>query len=98
MVWTQLPIPNVVLYWAWLPNATLSSGVGTKCNNTLGWYHCNNIVVTTINTDTSAKCSTVVHNNTSGTKCNNNDWSYHGNGAKCDTIVAMVLNVATAPL
>ena len=59
-------------------------------SNVIIWFgarhHCKDIVVTTTNTDTSAKYDTVVHVNICGTKCNNNNWSYHGNNAKCVSI------------
>ena len=56
-------------------------------------YHCNNIAVTTTNTDTNAKANTFLHDNICGTKSINNDWSYPGNGTKCSTISATVLLV-----
>ena len=65
-------------------------GYSTKCNNVLAQRHCNNIVATTTNADTSTKCNTIVHDICS-IKCNNNDWSYPGNGTKCGTLVIMVL-------
>ena len=73
----------VTMFWGQLLFVTLSFGYGTKCNNILARHHCNNISVTTTDSDTSAKCKTVVHDKICGTKCNKNDGSYHGNGAKC---------------
>ena len=70
---------------------------GTKCNNILDRYYCNNIAVTTTKADTSAKCNTVVHDSTCCTKCNNNDWSYPGNCFKCCTIIITVLLLWSYP-
>ena len=80
-----------IMFWSRLPFVTLSVRYGTKCNHILTWHHCNNIAVTTTNAYTSAKCNTVVHDNTCCTKCNNNDCSYPGNGAECGTIIVTVL-------
>ena len=89
MVWHSTKY--VTMFWVRLPFVMLSFGYSTKCNNTLVCHHSNNIVVTTTNTNTCAKCNTVVHNDICSTKCNNNDWSYPGNGAKCGTIVTVLL-------
>ena len=99
MVWPDTNYHTIALsstkchtmFWGRLPFVTLSFGYGTKFNNILALKHCNNITVTTTNVDTSAKCNTVVYDNTCCTKCNNNDWSYSGNNAKCGTIVVTVL-------
>ena len=48
------------MFWARLLFVTLTFGYGTKCNNILARRHCNNNAVTT----TSAKCNTVVYDNT----------------------------------
>ena len=98
MVWSDTNYHTIALsstkcdkmFWGRLPFVTLSLVYGTKFNNILGRNHCNNIEFTTTNVDTSAKCNTVVHDNTC-TKCNNNDWSYPGNDAKYGTTVVMVL-------
>ena len=73
------------MFWGWLPFVTLLFVYGTKYNNILARNHFNNIAVTTNNADTSAKCNTVVHDNTC-TKCYNNDWSYPGTECGADTL------------
>ena len=79
------------MFWGQLPFVMLSFWYSTKRSNILAQHHCNNIAVTTINADTSAKCNIIVHDNTCSTKCNNKDWSYSSHGAKCSTMVVIVL-------
>ena len=90
---------NIVLWFGSAPiktlllglvtNAILCSGVVTKCNNILARYHSSNIVVSTTNSDTGAKCNNIEHDKI---VCDNdNDWSHPGNGAKYGTIVVTVL-------
>ena len=78
------------MFWGWLLFVTLSFGYSTKCNIILARHQCNNIAVTTTNVDTSAKCNTVLHDNTC-TKFNNNDLFDPGNGVKYSTIDITVL-------
>ena len=79
------------MFWGQLLFVMLSFRYSTKCSNILAQHRFNNIAVMTINTNTSAKCNIIVHDNTCCTKCNNNDWSYPSNGAKCSTIVVILL-------
>ena len=95
IAWSNTKYDTIL--WSRLPFVMLSFGYSTKCNNILVWHHYNTIAVTTTNVNTSAKCNTIVHNNTFCTKFNNNDWSYPGNSVKCGTIVVTVLLLWSYP-
>ena len=58
-LWYYRLFRHQMYHYAWVPY---------YCNNIFSRHICNNISVTTIEADTSAKCNTVVHDNICGNK------------------------------